>query len=468
MTKKAWGGRFREPTDERLEAFGASIDVDREMAEQDIRASMVHARMLARVGILTPEEADAICETLGTIAEEIRTGRLQLNPAYEDIHMNVEAALVERLGDLGRKLHTARSRNDQVVTDLRLWVRDAIAELIDNLREVQKSWVWLAARYCDVVIPAYTHLQPAQPVLFPHYCLAYVEKFERDVERLLDCRKRVNRCPLGAGALAGTSLPIDREFVARELGFDAVLENSLDAVSARDFCIEYLACLTTIMLHLSHWAEEWITWNSVTWGFIKLPDRYCTGSSMMPQKKNPDVLELTRGRTGRVVGALQTLTTLLKGLPLTYNRDLQEDKPPVFAATHTVNACLEMAAPIIRDAELSTDRIAAEVEKGFLDATTLMEYLIARGVPMRTAHELVGQLVARCEEKGKTLRSLTLEEFKQLHEAIGPDVYDVLGPENAVRAFRSRGSTAPDEVKRRLEHWTERLGLKEEIKEVRR
>jgi len=459
VAKKAWGGRFEEPTDERVERFGASIDVDRLMADQDIRASMAHARMLARTGSLTEQEAEDLCRTLEQIKEEIARGTFRFSTAHEDIHMNIEAALVERLGDTGRKLHTARSRNDQVVTDFRLWVRDAIDRIVPLLRNLQASWVILADRFADVIIPGYTHLQPAQPVLFPHYCLAYVEKFERDADRLTDCRRRVNQCPLGAGALAGTSLPIDREFVARELGFEAILENSLDAVSARDFCIEYLACLATVMLHLSNWAEEWIIWNSTTWNFVRLPDRYCTGSSMMPQKKNPDVLELTRGRTGRVLGALQTLALVLKGLPLTYNRDLQEDKPPVFAATQTVVDCLELAAAIVRDAELNRERIADEVERGYLDATTFMEYLVRKGVPMRTAHEIVGKIVARCEKQGKPLRSVKIEEFRSFCDRIEPDVYEVLGAANAVRAFRSRGSTAPSEVEKRLRYWKQKLGL---------
>ena len=459
MSRKAWGGRFREAPDERVDAFGCSIDTDIRMAEQDIAASMAHARMLGQTGLITAEEAETLVRELERIREEFRAGTFKLDPRHEDIHMNIEAALIERLGDTGRKLHTARSRNDQVVTDFRLWIRDAIDGLLERLRELQRAWVVLARRYQRVVIPAYTHLQPAQPVLFAHYCLAYVERFERDRNRLVDCRRRVNQLPLGAAALAGTTLPIDRELVRDELGFEALMQNSIDAVSARDFCLEYLGALVTIGVHLSGWAEEWIIWNSTSWGFLSLPDRFCTGSSIMPQKKNPDVLELTRGRTARLIGAYTTLASLLKGLPLAYNRDLQEDKPPVFEATETAEQCLELAAPLVAAACLNEDRIAEAMQEGFLEATTLMEYLIAKGVPMRTAHERIGQLVRYCEDQHKRLAELSLQELRSVSDAFEQDALALLGPEQAVRAFRSHGSTRPEYVRDRLELWAQILGL---------
>ncbi len=459
MSKKAWSGRFREDLDRRVEAFGCSLDVDVAMFEQDITASIAHAEMLAAVGLISGEEATLLVTELERIRDELRQGTFPLDPAREDIHMNIEAALIERLGDVGRKLHTARSRNDQVVTDFRLWIREAIDRLDSLLAELQRAWLQLARRYQQVVIPGYTHLQPAQPVLFPHYCLAYVEKFQRDRDRLRDCRRRVNELPLGAAAMAGTSLPIDRELVRQKLGFDTLMANSLDAVSARDFCIEYLACLTTVALHLSGWAEEWVIWNSATWGFLTLPDRFCTGSSIMPQKKNPDVLELTRGRTGKVLGALVTVATVLKGLPLTYNRDLQEDKPPVFEATRTVMDTLQLAAPIVAAAELDEARIRQAVQEGFLEATTLMEYLIGKGVPMRTAHELVGRLVRYCEDHNKRLPELTLTELRSICPAFDEDVLGILGPEKAVQAFRSVGSTNPELVREQLKRWSSRLGV---------
>src|SRR5581483_10699839 len=354
---------------------------------------------------------------------------------------------------VGRKLHTGRSRNDQVATDVRLWVRDGIDELDKQLRELQAALLDSAERHRDLVLPGYTHLQRAQPVLAAHYLLAYVEKFERDRQRLADCRKRVNVLPLGAAALAGTSLPIDREYVRCQLGSDALATNSLDVSSDRDFLLEFVFDLSVIALHLSGWAEEWVLWATTEFGFLDLPDAFCTGSSIMPHKKNPDVLELIRGKTARVIGDLQHLLVLVKGLPLAYNRDLQEDKLALFDAFDTVDACLELAAALVGETKLRRERIAARLEDGYLDATTLMEFLIARGAPMRVAHEAVGKLVRLGEERGCRLAELPAEVFESVRSGLGSEVYQVLVVANALAAFRSVGSTAPAEVEKQLGIW---------------
>lgn len=373
MSQKTWGGRFSGGTDSRVEAFTESISFDRRLYRHDIIASQAHARMLAEVGLITPAEAEQLVTALDEIGAEIDAGRMEFSISLEDIHTHIERALIAKLGDVGRKLHTARSRNDQVVTDLKLWVRDAIDELDSLLADLQKAFVESAEREAGVVIPGYTHLQRAQPVLAAHYFLAYVEKFQRDRDRLADCRKRVNVLPLGAAALAGTSLPIDRESVRQKLGFDSVARNSLDVSSDRDFTLEFAFCLSLVATHLSGWAEEWVLWSTTEFNFLDLPDAFCTGSSIMPHKKNPDVLELTRGKSGRVIGALQQLFLLVKGLPLAYNRDLQEDKTAIFDAFDTVQACLAVAAPLVRQTKLRREVIASRLEDGFLDATTLME-----------------------------------------------------------------------------------------------
>jgi argininosuccinate lyase len=457
MSQKTWGGRFSAPTDRLVEQFTESISFDQRLYPQDVRASQAHARMLAEVGILTPAEAERIVAALDEIRADIEQGRMEYKTSLEDIHTHIEAALIRNLGDLGRKLHTARSRNDQVVTDVRLWVREAIDDLDDRLANLQRAFLGLAERERDVIVPAYTHLQRAQPVLAPHYFLAYVEKFQRDRERLADCRKRVNVLPLGSAALAGTGLPIDRNSVARQLGFDDVARDSLDASSDRDFAAEFVFCLSLVAIHLSSWAEEWILWTTTEFDAIELPDEFCTGSSIMPHKKNPDVLELTRGKTARVVGHLQHLLVLMKGLPMAYNRDLQEDKPAIFDAYDTVSRALEVAAPLVGKARLKRESIAAGLNDGFLDATTLMEFLIARGVPMRTAHEAVGGLVKECESKGCRLAELAAERFETVLPGQGGAVAAVLGVPNAVRAFKSFGSTAPDQVAKQLAEWRGRL-----------
>ncbi|MBX6314164.1 MAG: argininosuccinate lyase [Isosphaeraceae bacterium] len=459
MASKPWGGRFAEPTDRRVEEFTESISWDRRLFEHDIRASIAHAEMLARVGLLSAEECRQIVHGLTEIRAEIESGRFPFVLEREDIHMHVEAALIEKIGDIGRKLHTARSRNDQVATDLKLWVREALDRIDARLADLQRALVAAAERHRDVILPGYTHLQRAQPVLAPHYFLAYVEKLARDRDRLADCRKRLNVLPLGAAALAGTSLPIDRDQVAQALGFDGVAANSLDASSDRDFAVESVFVVTLIAEHLSGWAEEWVLWSTQEFSFLALPDSVCTGSSIMPQKKNPDVLELIRGRCARVVGALTTLLVLIKGLPLAYNRDLQEDKPPLFDAFDTIERCLDLAAVVVSGARLRADRIAERLEEGYLDATTLMEYLIRKGVPQRTGHEVVGQLVGLCERRGCRLADLAPADFAAAHPALGPDVAEALGVVNAVKAFRSYGSTAPAEVEKQLARWKEQLRM---------
>jgi len=457
---KAWGGRFAAGTDRRVEQFTESISFDRRLFKHDIQGSAAHARMLSRVGLLTPHECQQIVLGLSEIQAEIERGAFPFVLEREDVHMHIEAALIEKLGDVGRKLHTARSRNDQVATDLKLWARDALDRTDARLVSLQRSLFTAAQRNRGLVIPGYTHLQRAQPVLAAHYFLAYMEKLERDRSRLADCRKRMNVLPLGAAALAGTTLPIDRDAVARELGFDGVGANSLDVSSDRDFALEAVFVLALIAEHLAGWAEEWILWSTQEFGFLALPDAICTGSSIMPQKKNPDVLELIRGRAARVIGALTTLMVLIKGLPLAYNRDLQEDKEPVFDAFDTVEACLDLAAVVVEGASFRADRIAERLDEGFLDATTLMEFLIQQEVPQRTAHAVIGRLVGQCESRGlKQLADLSDADLVAAHPALGPGTRERLGVGNAIKAFRSYGSTAPQEVEKQLERWKNKLGL---------
>lgn len=459
MAAKAWDGVFSEATDRRVEKFTESVSFDRRLYAHDIRCSIAHAQMLAKVGLLSGDECRQIEQALSEIRQEIEQGRFEFRIELEDIHMHIERALIERLGDVGRKLHTGRSRNDQVSTDLRVWVRDAIDQIDARVVALQRAFVGRCATDREVVLPGYTHMQRAQPVLAAHYWLAYVEKLERDRGRLADARRRANVLSLGAAALAGTSLPIDRHDVAQRLGFEGVAANSLDVSSDRDFVLEFAFALTVVAEHLSTWAEEWILWSTTEFDFLRLPQAFCTGSSIMPQKVNPDVLELTRGKTARVVGNLTRLLVLVKGLPLAYNRDLQEDKEPLFDSVDTVNACLELAAPLVAGAELKREAIAARLDRGHLDATTLMEYLIARGVPQRTAHELVGRLVRQALEVGTPLGGLPWEAFQAAHALIGRDVYERLGARQAVGAFVSYGSTAPAEVDRQVAAWTARLNV---------
>jgi len=453
-------GVFDDGADKRVELFTESVSFDRHLLAFDIEGSIAHAEMLAKCGIISEDECAQISKTLLEIREDIESERLILRTELEDIHMNVEQALIDRLGDIGRKLHTGRSRNDQVSTDLRLWTRNAIDHIDNSLCKLQRAFVGRCDADKDTVLPAYTHMQRAQPVMAPHYWLAYCEKFQRDRGRLQSCRKRVNVCSLGSAAVAGTTMEIDREDVAKRLGFDAVARNSLDVSSDRDFVLETAFGLSMVASHLSTWAEEWILWSTVEFNFIQLPQEFCTGSSIMPQKINPDVLELIRGKTARVVGNLQTLLMLVKGLPLAYNRDLQEDKLPLFDSVRTVRDCLELAAAMVEGAVLKRESIASRLDAGFLDATTFMEYLIKRGTPQRKAHHLVGALVRQAMDQNIRLQDLTLEDFKKVDETLDNTVYDSLGIENAIAAFKSYGSTAPEQVQQQVSLWKTRLQMK--------
>ena len=457
MSAKAWGGVFDQATDRRVEEFTESISFDRRLYRHDVTGSIAHAQMLAATKIITDEECQQIEQTLCEIRAEIEQGTFPFSIEQEDIHMHIERALIERIGDVGRKLHTGRSRNDQVSTDLRLWVRDSIDRIDQCLEALQRAFVARCEWDRDCILPGYTHLQRAQPVLAPHYWLAYCEKFERDRLRLADARRRANVLSLGAAALAGTSLPIDRDDVARRLEFESVAANSLDVSSDRDFVLEFAFVLTLVAEHLSTWAEEWILWSTAEFNFLKLPQAFCTGSSIMPQKVNPDVLELIRGKTARVVGSLQTLLVLVKGLPLAYNRDLQEDKPPLFDAFDTVRASLELAAPLVAGAELNRTAIEERLDRGHLDATALMEHLIGRGIPQRTAHGMIGRLVRKALDRDVRLADLPLSDFQEADAGLDESVYDVLGVKNAVEAMRSYGSTAPAEVDKQIARWKERF-----------
>ena len=477
MAKKAWSGVFSQATDRRVEQFTESISFDRRLYAHDIAASIAHAQMLAKVGLINAEECRQIEQGLQSIRHEIEQGKFEFHVELEDIHLHIERALIERIGDAGRKLHTARSRNDQVSTDLRLWCRDAIDQLDEQLSQLQRAFVDRCPADAETVLPGYTHMQRAQPVLAAHYWLAYCEKLDRDRDRLCDCRRRVNVLPLGSAALAGTSLPIDRADVARRLGFIAdepiaparscqsptsqpqLAANSIDATSDRDFVIELAFVLAMIAEHLSGWADEWILWSTAEFNFIKLPEAFCTGSSIMPQKINPDVLELIRGKTARVIGNLQALLVLVKGLPLAYNRDLQEDKERLFDSFDTVQACLELAAPLVQGMKLNRPAIAEKLERGYLDATTLMEELIRRNVPQRSAHEIVGKLVRKAMDRGVPLSALTADEFKQVDPSLDESLKTALGVENAIARFVSFGSTAPQEVQKQIQHWQHRLKI---------
>lgn len=454
-------GVFSTAADQRVDAFTESVRVDRRLYAHDIAGSIAHARMLSDVGLISDSDRDQLVAGLEDIRHELETDQFILRTELEDIHMHIEQALIDRLGDVGRKLHTGRSRNDQVSTATRLWIRDALDRIDGQLADLQRAFLGRCAQDADVIMPAYTHLRRAQPVLAAHYWLAYCEKFERDRARIADCRRRVNQCSLGSAALAGSTLPIDRENVARQLGFETIMANSLDASSDRDFVLEPVFVLSLIAIHLSTWAEEWILWSTAEFRFLELPQQFCTGSSIMPQKVNPDVLELTRGKAARVIGDLQALLVLVKGLPLAYNRDLQEDKPPLFDAFDTIAACLEMASLIVAGARLNPQSIADRLEEGYLDATALMEHMIRHGIAQRRAHHFVGQLVGRAIERGVRLADLPLAEFQQLDPELDNSVFQVLGAKNAIAAFVSYGSTAPNQVADQVQLWKQRLALRD-------
>ncbi len=455
MTEKKsqamWGGRFSEAPDELVASFNASISVDRALAEHDIRGSVAHATMLQEAGILTADEAETIISGLHDVLADIHSGEFQWREALEDVHMNVEHALTTKIGPLGGKLHTARSRNDQVATDFRLWVREHTEQLIDELERLRGVLVTLGEEHLDVIMPGYTHLQVAQPVLLAHHLLAYFEMFGRDADRLRDSLARTNISPLGAGALAGTGFPIDRERTAELLGFDRPAANSLDAVSDRDFALELLAACSISMMHLSRMSEELILWSSQEFGFIELPDSHTTGSSIMPQKKNPDVSELVRGKTGRVYGSLMGLLTTMKGLPLAYNKDMQEDKEGVFDAATTLLVCLRLTGDMLGKVQINRERMYHAAGRGFSNATDLADYLVGKGLPFRAAHEVTGKLVALAIRDGKDLQDLELAQLQQVEARIDDGVYEVLKLESVVNARQSFGGTGTGQVRLQLE-----------------
>jgi argininosuccinate lyase len=447
---KPWAGRFTQPTDKFVEEFTASIAFDQRMYRYDIQGSIAHARMLARQGIISPDEAQTILRGLETILADIEAGNFAFSVALEDIHMNIEARLIERIGAVGGKLHTARSRNDQVALDVRLYLRDEVKETIAYLEKLQESLLAQAEANLGVIMPGYTHLQTAQPVLFAHHMLAYYEMFKRDAGRLADVLGRLNYMPLGAGALAGTTFPIDREFVAEQLGFTGVTRNSLDSVSDRDFALEYCAAASILMMHLSRLSEELILWSSADFAFIELSDAFCTGSSIMPQKKNPDVPELVRGKTGRVYGNLMALLTLMKSLPLAYNKDMQEDKEPLFDTIDTVKGSLKVFADMIAQMRVKAENMRIAAARGFSTATDVADYVVRKGLPFRQAHEVVGKTVRYCIETGKDIPELSLEEFRQFSPLIEADIYEFVTLEASVNARRATGGTAREAVEREI------------------
>src|SRR5690554_7489399 len=450
-TNQSWGGRFSEPVDAFVARFTASVDFDKRLYKHDIQGSIAHATMLARVGVLNEAERDSIIDGLRVIQAEIEAGQFDWRVDLEDVHMNIEARLTERIGITGKKLHTGRSRNDQVATDIRLWLREEIDIIVAELERLQRGLLDQAEQHADVIMPGFTHLQTAQPVTFGHHLLAWFEMLCRDRERLLDCRKRVNRMPLGSAALAGTTYPIDRQLTCELLGFEAVSGNSLDGVSDRDFAIEFCAAASLAMMHLSRFSEELVLWTSAQFNFIELPDRFCTGSSIMPQKKNPDVPELVRGKSGRVFGHLTGLLTLMKGQPLAYNKDNQEDKEPLFDAIDTVKDCLRAFDDMIPAIEARKDKMYESAKRGFSTATDLADYLVRKGVPFRDAHEIVGKSVAYGIETGKDLSEMSLTELQQFSTDIDESVFTVLTLEGSVAARNHIGGTAPAQVKAAVE-----------------
>ncbi len=454
---KPWGGRFTEATDAFVEAFTASVEFDRRMYAQDIRGSIAHATMLAKVGVLTGDERDAIIDGLRDIQAEIERGEFEWSVALEDVHMNIEARLTAKIGDAGKKLHTGRSRNDQVATDMRLYLRDEIDECLAQLTRLRNNLLDLAEREADTIMPGFTHLQVAQPITFGHHMLAWEEMLVRDASRLRDCRKRLNRLPLGAAALAGTSYPIEREYAAELLGFDGVTDNSLDSVSDRDFIIEFNFVAALAMTHMSRFSEELILWVSQQFDFVELGDRFCTGSSIMPQKKNPDVPELIRGKSGRVNGNLIALLTLMKGQPLAYNKDNQEDKEPLFDSIDTLKASFRVFADMVPGIHAKRDNMLAATLQGFSTATDLADYLVGQGVPFRDAHEVVGKAVRYGIEHEKDLGQMRLDELKKFSADIGEDVFEVLTPHGSAAARNHTGGTAPSQVKKALARARERL-----------
>nr|WP_240463979.1 argininosuccinate lyase [Paenibacillus apiarius] len=441
-----WGGRFTKQTDQLVEQYTASIAFDKEMAEEDIQGSLAHVTMLGKCGILPHDDVDTIKEGLHQVMKRIQNGDMNYSVSDEDIHMNIEKTLIDLIGPVGGKLHTGRSRNDQVATDMHLYLRKRVVTFAGLLVQLQEALLKQAKANLDTIVPGYTHLQRAQPILFAHHLMAYVSMFERDIERLTDSYKRINALPLGAGALAGTTFAIDRHFVAEELGFDRVYENSLDAVSDRDFIVEFLSNASLIMMHLSRLCEELVLWSSTEFQFVELDDAFCTGSSIMPQKKNPDVAELVRGKTGRVYGHLIGMLTVLKALPLAYNKDMQEDKEGMFDTVETLDGALRLFAPMVETMKVNRGRMRQAVRQDFSNATDIADFLVNKGMPFRQAHEVIGKTVLYCIEQNKYLLDLSLGEFQQFSPLFDDRIYEVLQPENVVNARNVYGGTASVQV----------------------
>lgn len=457
MSEKAWSGRFHEPVSELVKQYTASITFDKRLAQCDIKGSLAHAQMLHQSGVLSAEDLAAIKTGMQEILAEIAAGKIDWSVDLEDVHMNVEHLLTQKVGDAGKRLHTGRSRNDQVATDIRLWLRDEIDSIVLLIKDLQSALVDLADKNAEVVMPGFTHMQVAQPVSFGHHMLAYVEMLGRDSERMLDCRHRVNRMPLGAAALAGTTFPIQREITAQLLGFEEICQNSLDAVSDRDFAIEFTAAASILMVHLSRLSEELIYWMSPRFGFIDIADRFCTGSSIMPQKKNPDVPELVRGKSARVVGHLMGLITLMKSQPLAYNKDNQEDKEPLFDTVDTLTDTLRIYAEMMRGVSVKPENMRAAVLQGFATATDLADYLVKKGLPFRDSHEVVARAVRLAEEQQRELSELPLDILQSFSGLIEEDVYQVLSPEGSLHARNHIGGTAPAQVRAQVARWRQYL-----------
>ncbi len=448
---KLWGGRFSKATDALVDDFNSSIRFDARMYQQDIKGSMAHAEMLGKQGIIPAEDASLIVKTLGEILEDIENGKVEFLIDAEDIHMNIETILIERIGDVGKRLHTGRSRNDQVALDLRLYLRDESDRLAEMIKETMAALLTIAEENVDTIMPGYTHLQKAQPVTLAHHVMAYFQMFSRDLGRLCDARKRINVMPLGSGALAGTTYPLDREFVAEKLGFDGITANSMDGVSDRDFAIEFMSVLSMLMMHLSRFCEELVLWSSHEFSFVEMDDSYSTGSSIMPQKKNPDVAELIRGKTGRVYGDLMALLTTMKGLPLAYNKDMQEDKEAVFDALDTAALCLPVFTNMIKTMKVRHDRMRKGATGGFTNATDVADYLVKKGVPFRSSHGIVGRMVAKAVETNRDLDEFTLEEFKEFSDLIEEDIYTAIDVTTCVSQRNIPGGPAKEQVLAEIE-----------------
>jgi argininosuccinate lyase len=455
MTKecqdKLWGGRFTQPTDKFVEEFTASIQFDKRLYHQDIRGSIAHARMLGKQGIIPMNDVEDIIHGLQAILAQIENGKFDFSVSLEDIHMNIESRLSAKIGEAGKRLHTGRSRNDQVALDIRLYLRDELVEISAYIDLLIDALIFQAEENLEVIMPGFTHLQTAQPILYSHHMLAYVEMFKRDKERMEDCLKRVNVLPLGAGALAGTTFPIDREYVAELLDFPEVTRNSLDSVSDRDFALEFLSASSILMMHLSRFSEELVLWSTSEFRFVELSDSFCTGSSIMPQKKNPDVPELVRGKTGRVYGNLMALLTVMKSLPLAYNKDMQEDKEPLFDTIDTVKGSLKIFADMVREMRVNSVAMRKAAGRGFSTATDVADYLVRKGMAFRDAHEVVGKTVRYCVENGKDIPELTLEEWQQFSGMIGADIGDFITLEASVNARSATGGTALERVREEIE-----------------